>query len=61
MRKAPEGYRVFGEILYKFHFRGTKREVEKETKRMNELGYRMRRTKCKGGWNLWKGFFYKSD
>ena len=58
MKKVPIGYRVFAGRLYQFYLRGTKREIDREAKRLKELGYRIRRTKAKGGWELWKGFKY---
>ncbi|MCK4526099.1 hypothetical protein KAW18_01910 [candidate division WOR-3 bacterium] len=59
MRKAPEGYKVFDGRLYQFNLRGTKREIDSEAKRLMKLGYSIRRTKTKSGWNLWKGFKYR--
>ena len=59
MRKAPKGYKVFEGRLYQFSLRGTKREIDSEAKRLKGLGYSIRRTKTKSGWELWKGFKYR--
>ena len=60
MRRAPLGYKVFEGRLYQFH-KGckTKREIDIEAKRLKGLGYSIRRTKTKSGWELWKGFKYR--
>ena len=53
MAKPRGVLRNFSGKIFMFYLRGTKREIDSEAKRMKELGYHIRRTKAKSGWDLW--------